>query len=227
MIQDPQMKAFWNNEFAKMERNERLITEAISPIQNKVGQFLNSKIIRNIVGQPKSSIRVDEIINSGKLFFVNLATGRIGANNTALLGAMIVSQLQFAAMRRVDVPEADRRDFFLYADEFQNFATDAFATVLSEARKYRLDLTLTHQYIEQMPETVRDAVFGNIGTLVCFTIGPTDAHFLEREFEPIFLQNDLINLGRYEMYLKLQVDDTQSPPFSARSLAPATNATGL
>ncbi|MDP2720442.1 MAG: type IV secretion system DNA-binding domain-containing protein [bacterium] len=227
LINDPQMRAFWNNEYARMEQNERLITEAISPIQNKVGQFLNSELIRNIVGQPKSSIKVDEIINSGKLFFVNLATGRIGANNTALLGAMIVSQLQFAAMRRVDIPESTRRDFFLYADEFQNFATDAFATVLSEARKYRLDLTLTHQYIEQMPEAVRDAVFGNIGTLICFTIGPTDAHFLEREFEPVFLQNDLINLGRYEMYLKLQVDDTQGQPFSARSLPPATNATGL
>ncbi len=227
LIHDPQMKLFWNNEFARMEQNERLITEAISPIQNKVGQFLNSELIRNIVGQPKSSIKVDEIINSGKLFFVSLATGRIGANNTALLGAMIVSQLQFAAMRRVDIPEETRCDFFLYADEFQNFATDAFATVLSEARKYRLDLTLTHQYIEQMPEAVRDAVFGNIGTLACFTIGPTDAHFLEREFEPVFLQNDLINLGRYEMYLKLQVDDAQSQPFSARSLPPATDAINL
>ncbi|OGY27064.1 MAG: hypothetical protein A2Z11_00955 [Candidatus Woykebacteria bacterium RBG_16_43_9] len=224
MIHDPQMKMFWNNEFSRMERNERLITEAISPIQNKVGQFLNSELIRNIVGQPKSSIKVDEIINSGKLFFVNLSTGRIGANNTALLGAMIVSQLQFAAMRRVDVPENERRDFFLYADEFQNFATDSFATVLSEARKYRLDLTLTHQYIEQMPESVKDAVFGNIGTLVCFTVGPTDAHFLEREFTPVFLENDLINLGRYEMYLKLQIDDTQSHPFSAISLSPATDS---
>ena len=227
LISDPQMKSFWNNEFARMEQNERLITEAISPIQNKVGQFLNSELIRNIVGQPKSSIKVDEIINSKKLFFVSLATGRIGANNTALLGAMIVSQLQFAAMRRVDIPESERQDFFLYADEFQNFATDAFAVVLSEARKYRLDLTLTHQYIEQMPETVRDAVFGNIGTLVCFTIGPTDAHFLEREFDPTFLENDLINLGRFEMYLKLQVDDTQTKPFSARSLSPATDSTNL
>src|SRR4030065_1788244 len=197
-----------------MERNERLTAGAISPIQNKVGQFLNSELIRNIVGQPKSSIKVDEIINSGKLFFVNLATGRIGANNTALLGAMIVSQLQFAAMRRVNIPESERRDFFLFADEFQNFATDSFATVLSEARKYRLDLTLTHQYIEQMPLAVKDAVFGNIGTLVCFTVGPTDAHFLEREFEPTFLQNDLINLGRFEMYIKLQVGVMQTPPFS-------------
>ncbi|HEX7455899.1 MAG TPA: type IV secretion system DNA-binding domain-containing protein [Candidatus Nanoarchaeia archaeon] len=227
IIKDPQMKLFWRNEFAKMEQNERLITEAISPIQNKVGQFLNSELIRNIVGQPRSSIKVDEIINSGKLFFVSLAAGRIGANNTALLGAMIVSQLQFAAMRRVDMPEEQRRDFFLYADEFQNFATESFAAVLSEARKYRLDLTLTHQYIEQMPQSVKDAVFGNVGTLMCFTVGPTDAAFLEKEFEPVFTANDLINLGRYEMYLKLQVDDTQSQPFSARSLPTAVGATHL
>ncbi|OGY26645.1 MAG: hypothetical protein A2Z24_03045 [Candidatus Woykebacteria bacterium RBG_16_44_10] len=138
---------------------------------------------------------------------------------------MIVSQLQFAAMRRVDVPEAERRDFFLYADEFQNFATESFATVLSEARKYRLDLTLTHQYIEQMPEAVQAAVFGNVGTLICFTVGPTDSEFLEKEFEPVFTANDLITLGRYEMYLKLQIDDTQSQPFSARSLPPTANPT--
>jgi len=227
LISDPQMKAFWNNEFARMEGNERLITEAIRPIQNKVGQFLNSELIRNIVGQPKSTIKVDEIINGGKIFFVNLATGRIGSNNTSLLGAMIVSQLEFAAMRRVDIPEEQRRDFFLYADEFQNFATDSFAVVLSEARKYRLDLTITHQYIEQMPETVKDAVFGNVGTLISFGVGPTDAHFLEREFTPVFLENDIINLGRYEMYLKLQVDDQSSKPFSARSLPSFADATGL
>src|SRR3990167_4005063 len=227
LIHDPQMKAFWNQEFARMEQNERLITEAISPIQNKVGQFLNSELIRNIVGQPKSSIKVDEIINSGKLFFVNLATGRIGANNTSLLGAMIVSQLQFAAMRRVDIPENERPDFFLYADEFQNFATESFATVLSEARKYRLDLPLTHQYIEQMPGAVQAAVFGNVGTLICFTVGPTDSEFLEKEFEPVFMANDLITLGRYEMYLKLQIDETQSQPFSARSLPPMANPTNM
>ncbi len=226
-INDPQMKSFWNQEFAKMEQNERLITEAISPIQNKVGQFLNSELIRNIVGQAKSTIKVDEIINSRKLFFVNLATGRIGANNTALLGSMIVSQLQFAAMRRVDIPEESRQDFFLYADEFQNFATDSFSVVLSEARKYRLDLTVTHQYIEQMPETVRDAIFGNVGTLICFGVGPQDAHFLEREFTPVFLEGDLMNLGKHEIYLKLQVDDVATRPFSARSLSPYQNSTNL
>ena len=227
IIKDPQMKDFWNKEFATMEGNQRLITEAISPIQNKVGQFLNSELIRNIVGQPKSTIRIDEIINSGKLFFADLATGRIGANNSSLLGAMIVSQLQFAAMRRVDIPEDQRKDFFLYADEFQNFATDAFAVVLSEARKYRLDLTITHQYIEQMPETVRDAIFGNVGTIMAFGVGATDARFLEREFTPTFLENHLINLGRYEMYLKLQIDDQSSQPFSARTLPPFKDVTNL
>lgn len=226
-INDPQMRAFWREEFAKMEQNDRLITEAISPIQNKVGQFLNSELIRNIVGQAKSTIKVDDIINNRKLFFVNLASGRIGANNTSLLGAMIVSQLQFAAMRRVDIPEEQRVDFFLYADEFQNFATDSFAVILSEARKYRLDLTITHQYIEQMPEAVRDAIFGNVGTLISFGVGNQDAHFLEKEFTPVFLENDFINLGRYEMYMKLQIDDMASAPFSARSLAKPEDRTNL
>ncbi|HEY4694739.1 MAG TPA: type IV secretion system DNA-binding domain-containing protein [Candidatus Nanoarchaeia archaeon] len=227
LINDPQMKNFWNGEFAKLEQNERLITEAISPIQNKVGQFLNSELIRNIVGQPKSTIKVDDIINNRKLFFVNLASGRIGANNTSLLGAMIVSQLQFAAMRRVDVPEEQRTDFFLYADEFQSFATDSFAVILSEARKYRLDLTITHQYIEQMPLPVKDAIFGNVGTFICFGVGNQDAAFLEKEFTPTFLANDFINLGRYEMYLKLQIDDMASTPFSAVSLPPFTDVTGV
>lgn len=227
LISDPQMKDFWNNEFAKLEQNDRLITEAISPIQNKVGQFLNSELIRNIVGQPKSSIKVDDIINNRKLFFVNLASGRIGANNTSLLGAMIVSQLQFAAMRRVDTPEEQRTDFFLYADEFQNFATDSFAVILSEARKYRLDLTVTHQYIEQMPLAVKDAIFGNVGTLISFGVGNQDALFLEKEFAPTFTAQDFINLGRFEMYLKLQVDDMATQPFSAMSLAPYTDKTNL
>ena len=226
LISDPVMKDFWNKEFAQMKGNQKLITEAVSPIQNKVGQFLNASTIRNIVGQPRSTIRVDDIINGGKIFFVNLATGRVGENNSSLLGAMIISQLQFAAMRRVDLPEAQRKDFYVYADEFQKFATDSFATILSEARKYRLNLVLTHQYIEQMPETVREAIFGNVGTLQTFTVGPGDAAFLEQEFEPTFLAQDIINLGRFEMYLKLQIDDMSSPPFSARSLPPAGERTG-
>lgn len=226
-ISDPVLKDFWNKEFKQMKGNQKLMTEAVSPIQNKVGQFLNASTIRNIVGQPKSTIRIDDIINQGKIFLVNLATGRIGENNSSLLGAMIISQLQFAAMRRVDIPESQRKDFYVYADEFQKFATDSFATILSEARKYRLDLILTHQYIEQMPETVREAIFGNVGTLQTFTVGPTDAFFLEKEFTPTFLAQDIINLGRFEMYLKLQIDDMSSQPFSARGLPPVGNPDGL
>lgn len=226
-ISDPLMKEFWNKEFAAMQTNPRLITEAISPIQNKVGQFLNSELIRNIVGQPKSTIHLDEIINQKKIFFVDLAVGRIGDNNTALLGAMIISQLQFAAMRRVDISEEERIDFFLYADEFQKFATDSFATVLSEARKYRLNLSMTHQYIEQMPEAVKEAIFGNVGSLLVFNVGPGDAYFLEKEFAPTFLQGDIMNLGRYEIYMKLQIDDQVSAPFSALSLAPLEGKTGV
>lgn len=227
LISDPVMKDFWNKEFKQMKGNQKLLSEALSPIQNKVGQFLNASTIRNIVGQPRSTIRIDEIINNGKIFFVNLATGRLGENNASLLGAMIISQLHFAAMRRVDIPEEERRDFYLYADEFQKFATDSFANILSEARKYRLNLTLTHQYIEQMPESVKEAVFGNIGTLVCYSVGPTDAYFLEKEFAPTFTSLDLINLGRFEMYLKLQIGDMASLPFSARSLPPYIDKTGL
>lgn len=226
-IQDPVLKDFWNKEFKQMKGNQKLVTEAVSPIQNKVGQFLNASTVRNIVGQPKSTIRIDDIINQGKIFFVNLSTGRIGENNSALLGAMIISQLQFAAMRRVDIPESQRKDFYVYADEFQKFATDSFATILSEARKYRLNLILTHQYIEQMPLSVTQAVFGNVGTLAAYGIGPTDAAFLEKEFAPTFLAQDIINLGRYEMYLKLQIEDMISAPFSARGLAPRDQSSGL
>jgi hypothetical protein len=226
-ISDPVMKEFWNKEFTQMKSNQKLITEAISPIQNKVGQFLNASTIRNIVGQPKSTIRIDEIINSGKIFFVNLATGRIGESNSALLGAMVISQLQFAAMRRVDMPEEQRRDFYVYADEFQKFATDSFATILSEARKYRLNLFVAHQYIEQMPLAVKDAVFGNVGTLISFVAGPTDALYLEKEFAPTFTAQDIINLGMHEVYLKLQIDNMASAPFSAKTLPPFADVTGM
>jgi Type IV secretion-system coupling protein DNA-binding domain len=226
-IQDPVLKDFWNKEFKQMKGNQKLVTEAVSPIQNKVGQFLNASTVRNIVGQPKSTIRIDDIINQGKIFFVNLSTGRIGENNSALLGAMIISQLQFAAMRRVDQPESQRKDFYVYADEFQKFATDSFATILSEARKYRLNLVLTHQYIEQMPLSVIQAVFGNVGSLATYGVGPTDAAFLEKEFAPTFLAQDIINLGRYEMYMKLQIEDMISTPFSSRGLQPMGQPNGL
>ncbi|MFA5107235.1 MAG: type IV secretion system DNA-binding domain-containing protein [Patescibacteria group bacterium] len=221
-LTDPILKAFWLDEYAAYSNQFR--TEAISPIQNKVGQFLSSSIIRNIVGQTKSSIDMRDIMDSGKILLLNLSKGRIGEDNAALLGAMMITKLQLAAMSRVDMPELERRDFFLYVDEFQNFATESFANILSEARKYRLDLIIAHQYIEQLDETVQAAVFGNVGTLVCFRVGAADAEFLEKEFEPIFMQNDLVNLTKFEMYLKLMIDGVASEPFSARGLPPLYTA---
>lgn len=217
-IQDPVVKSFWVEEFAKYP--DRFAAEAVAPIQNKVGQFLSNPLIRNIVGQVKSSIDMREIMDKQKILILNLSKGRIGEDTSALLGAMIITKLQLAAMSRVDIPEEQRKDFYLYVDEFQNFATEAFATILSEARKYRLDLILAHQYIAQMPEVVRDAVFGNIGTIIAFRVGAADAEFLEKEFEPVFTMNDLVNLSKYNIYLKLMIDGTASRAFSATTLPP-------
>ncbi len=198
--------------------------EAIVPIQNKVGQFLNTSFIRNIVGQPKSTLNIPEIMNTGKILLVNVSKGKIGEDNSALLGAMIITKLQLTAMERVRIAEDDRVDFYLYVDEFQNFATDSFASILSEARKYRLDLTLAHQYIGQLvtdvSTKVRDAVFGNVGTMICFRVGATDAEYMEKEFEPEFVIQDIVNLPNYHIYLKLMVDGVNSRPFSAVTLPP-------
>lgn len=217
-VTDPIVKAFWLDEFNAYSNQFR--TEAVSPIQNKVGQFLSSSIIRNIVGQPKSSIDLRQAIDAGKIVFLNLAKGRIGEDNSQLLGAMLITKLQLAAMSRIDIPEEDRRDFFLYVDEFQNFATESFAGILSEARKYRLDLIIAHQYIEQLDETVQAAVFGNVGTIVCFRVGAGDAEFLAKEFDPIFTETDLVNLTKWDIYLKLMIDGVASDPFSATTLPP-------
>ena len=217
-VTDPIVKGFWVDEFANY--NDKFRNEAVAPIQNKVGQFLSSAIIRNIVGQPKSTIDLREIMDSKKILLLNLAKGRIGEDNSSLLGAMMITRLQLAAMSRVDTPEAQRSDFFLYVDEFQNFATESFAGILSEARKYRLDLIIAHQYIEQLSEEVAPAVFGNVGTIMAFRVGGEDAEFLEKEFEPTFMQTDLVNLPKYEVYLKLMIDGVASEPFSATTLPP-------
>ncbi|OGZ33802.1 MAG: hypothetical protein A2Y98_02665 [Candidatus Portnoybacteria bacterium RBG_19FT_COMBO_36_7] len=217
-ITDPVVKSFWVDEFTKYP--DRFMAEAVAPIQNKVGQFLTSPLIRNIVGQTKSAINIREIMDEEKIFIMNLSKGRIGEDNSALLGAMLITRLQLAAMSRIDIPEEERKDFYLYVDEFQNFATESFATILSEARKYRLDLILAHQYINQMVEPVRDAVLGNVGTMVTFRIGAFDAEFLEKEFSPEFMVNDLVSLGFAQIYLKLMIDGMASRPFSATTLAP-------
>ena len=224
-IKDPIVKSFWVNEFANY--NDKFRQEAIAPIQNKVGQFLSSAIIRNIVGQTKSTIDLREIMDKKKILLVNLSKGKVGEDSSSLLGAMLVTRLQLAAMSRVDIPEEEREDFHLYIDEFQNFATESFATILSEARKYRLNLTIAHQYIGQLVQekntTVRDAVFGNVGTIIVFRVGAEDAEYLEKEFEPVFTPNDLINLPKYQIYLKLMIDGITSNPFSATTLPPIVN----
>ncbi len=217
-VSDPIVKAFWVDEFAAYSNQFR--TEAISPIQNKVGQFLSSSVIRNIVGQPKSSFDLRWLMDEGKILLMNLSKGRIGEDNSSLLGAMMITKLQLAAMSRIDIPESQRRDFYMYVDEFQNFATESFATILSEARKYHLNLIIAHQYIEQLSETVQASVFGNVGTIACFRIGAADAEFLEKEFAPIFTETDLVNLAKYDIYLKLMIDGIASDPFSATGLPP-------
>lgn len=219
-IKDPMVKAFWLEEFANY--NERYRTEAVAPIQNKVGQFLSSAVIRNIVGQPKSTIDLREIMDNQKILLLDLSKGKVGEDNSALLGAMIITKLQLAALSRVDIPEHDRKDFYLYVDEFQNFVTDSFATILSEARKYRLCLTMGHQYIGQLtPEgntKMRDAVFGNVGTMIVFRVGAADAEYLETEFSPAFTPTDIVNIPKYNVILKLMINGVASDPFTATSL---------
>jgi CxxC-x17-CxxC domain-containing protein len=221
-VQDPVVKAFWIHEYEEWQ--DKFRQEAIAPLQNKVGQFLSTSIVRNIVGQSKSTFDIFEIMNSGKIFLVNVSKGRIGEDNSALLGAMLITKMQLAAMERVRIPEDERIDFYLYVDEFQNFATDSFANVLSEARKYRLNLIVAHQYVGQLvtdvSTKVRDAIFGNVGTMIVFRVGAADAEFLEPEFTPEFTIQDIVNLPNYFIYLRLMVDGQGSRPFSARTLAP-------
>ncbi|MDD4412814.1 MAG: type IV secretion system DNA-binding domain-containing protein [Patescibacteria group bacterium] len=217
-ISDPVVKAFWVKEFAGYQ--DKFASEAVAPIQNKVGQFLSSSLIRNIVGQVKSSIDIRKIMDEKKILVMNLSKGRIGEDNSQLLGAMMVTKIQLAAMSRVDISEDVRNDFYLYVDEFQNFATDSFATILSEARKYRLNLIMGHQYIEQLTDKVRAAVFGNVGTLVVFRVGAPDAEILVKEFKPTFTEEDLVNLPKFNFINKLMIDGIASDPFSARGLPP-------
>ncbi len=225
-VKDPVVKAFWVNEYESWRDQFR--NEAIAPLQNKVGQFLSTSLIRNVVGQRRSTIDIFDLMNNQKIFLVNVSKGRIGEDNSALLGAMLITKIQLAAMERVRIPEDERKDFYLYIDEFQNFATDSFAGILSEARKYRLNLILAHQYVGQLvtmgstaaSTKVRDAVFGNAGTMVVFRCGAADAEFLENEFTPELTIEDIVNLPNFHVYLKLLVDGIASRPFSAATLKP-------
>jgi hypothetical protein len=217
-IRDPIVKTFWIAEFASW--SEKYATEAIAPVQNKVGQFLSSSVIRNIVAQVKSTINLRRIMDDEKILIVNLSKGRIGEDNMRLLGGMIVTKIQLAAQERQNMPEKDRKDFYFYVDEFQNFANESFAAILSEARKFRLNLIVAHQYIEQLEEEVAAAIFGNVGTIIAMRVGAADALAMETEFAPTFTPEDLVNITKFQIYLKLMVDGVATPPFSANTLPP-------
>lgn len=215
-LTDQVIRDFWLREFDKMP--DKLRAEAISPIQNKVGQFVSSQMIRNVIGHHTSTVDLGEIMNSGKIVILNLAQGKLGEDNASLLGAMLITRIQLAAMGRAYLAEEKRRDFFLYVDEFQNFATGSFVKILSEARKYRLALTMANQYTEQLDETIQRAIFGNVGSILSFVVGARDAYLLSKEFGEVYSENDLVNLGKYEIVLKLSIDGMTSPPFPAKTL---------
>lgn len=215
--EDPVVLQFWKVEFASW--NEKFATEAIAPILNKVGAFTANPIIRNIIGQPKSTFNIREIMDEGKILVVNLSKGLIGEDNAGILGAFLVTKIQLAAMSRSDIPNVeDRRPFYLYVDEFQNFATDSFATILSEARKYGLNLTVANQYVSQMQETVRDAVFGNVGTMITFRVSADDAPILGKQFEPQFEPADLLQMHNRHFIINMVIKGEKSPAFSATTL---------
>ncbi|MDP2691993.1 MAG: type IV secretion system DNA-binding domain-containing protein [bacterium] len=217
-ITDPVVRSFWVDEFANM--SDKMRTEAISPIQNKVGQFLSSPVIRNILGQPKSSIDIRHAMDTKKIFVVNLSKGKIGEDNSSLLGSMLITKFQLDAMSRADIAPEDRTDFYLYVDEFQNFATDSFATILSEARKYKLNLVMANQYVQQMEEEVMYAVFGNVGTLITFQVGFDDAEYFSKQFGEVVTPSDIISMQKYTAYIRLLVDNMPTKVFSATMSPP-------
>ena len=220
-ITDPSVKDYWTKEYAGY--TERFAAEAIPAIQNKIGQFTSNPLVRNIIGQEKSTFDIRKFMDEKKILIINLSKGRVGEGNANLLGSMLITKIYLAAMSRADKNENDLAklpNFYLYVDEFQSFANKSFADILSEARKYKLNLTIAHQYIEQMEEEVRDAVFGNVGTMITFRVGAFDAEVLEKEFAPTFTAEDLVNLGFAQIYLKLMIDGVSSHPFSSTTMKP-------
>src|SRR5208283_4075284 len=193
---------------------------AVSPILNKMGQFLTALPLRNVVGQSKNTFDIRKVMDEGKILIVNLAKGKIGEDNSSLLGALLITKIQLAALSRADIPEHHRKAFYLYVDEFHSFLTLSFADILSESRKYGLNLTLSNQFTSQLNDKVRGSIFGNVGTIISFRVGVEDAEYLAKEFFPAFDAYDLVNLPNYHIYLKLLIDGATSGPFSAITLLP-------
>jgi hypothetical protein len=217
-VKDPFIREFWEREYAGYD--PRFQREAIAPIQNKVGQLLLSPVIRNILGQVQRKVSFQFIVDNGRLFIANLSKGRLGHDKANLIGSLLVTQFQLAAMHRATQPENERRDFFLFIDEFQNFTTDAFASLLAEARKYRLCLTLSHQYVDQLSLPIRQAVFGNVGSTISFRVGQSDATVLEKEFGNEIIAKQFVDLNRYEVLAKLMEDGQDKAPFRGAAMQP-------
>lgn len=215
-IKDNVVKNFWVSEFAGW--SEKFDAEAITPLLNKVGQFVATNMIRNVVGQPVNKFNIREVMDGQKILFMKVSKGLLGEENSGLMGAMIITKMYQAAMSRADIKEEDRKDFYLYVDEFQNFATDTFAEILSEARKYKLNLTLAHQYMGQLSDVVKKTVFGNVGSIISFRVGANDAGALAAEYNPIFKERDIINLGVREFYCKMSVNGEIREAFSGKTL---------
>ncbi len=213
-LSDPMVKRYWTDQIAQTSDFHK--SEVLDYIVSKFGRFITNKMMRNIIGQSKSSFNFRQAMDEGKIIIINLAKGTIGEENSAFLGLILIPKILIAAMSRQDTPEQQRRDFYLYVDEFQNFATQDFAVILSEARKYRLNLTVANQFISQMDDEVKNAVFGNVGTICSFRVGISDAGFLVKQFEPTFSEHDLLNLGMGEVYLKTMIDGVPKTPFSLR-----------
>ena len=223
-LKDPFIRDFWANEYASYD--DRFQREAIAPIQNKIGQFLLSPVIRNILGQVRNRVSIPFILNNGRIFIANLSKGQIGHDKSNLIGSLLVTQFQLAAMARAGMHENERRDFHLLVDEFHNFATDSFASIFSETRKYRLNFVICHQYVEQLSPVIRQAVFGNVGTLVAFRTGYADAEVLAKEFANEFHADQLVDLDRFEVVVKLLENGLNATPFRARTLDPLENRIG-
>ena len=215
-LQDPVLRSFWEGEFEPLQ--DRLKNEAVAPILNKVGQFVSSPLVRNVVNADKSSFSIEQIMDEGKILLVNLSQGLLGEDNATLLGAMLITKIQLAAMARVNIPEEQRRDFYLYVDEFQNFATSSFNKILSEARKYRLNLTLANQYIAQIPEDVQKAIFGNCGSMISFVMGSSDAQVFAKEYGDKYSFDDLVSLDRHQIINRISINNILSNPFPAFTL---------
>ncbi len=211
-VNDPIVRRYWTDQIAQTSDFHK--SEVLDYIVSKFGRFVTNKAMRNIIGQSKSAFDFREIMDNGKILLINLSKGKLGEENSSFLGLVLIPQILMAAMSRQEMPEAQRRDFYLYVDEFQNFATPDFATILSEARKYHLNLTVANQFIGQMDDEVKNAIFGNVGTLISFRVGVTDASYIQREFQPIFGETDLINVERFHAYMKTIVDNEPVPPFS-------------